>query len=53
MFRHQHSGRLNFQAEVNITVFSTQAYPIQNAQLAQHLYHIDRVEQWEDALNKP
>ncbi|KGQ52263.1 hypothetical protein IO46_06650 [Gallibacterium anatis] len=39
-------------SEVNITVFSTQAYPIQNAQLAQHLYHIDRVEQWEDALSQ-
>ncbi|KGQ62480.1 TIGR03757 family integrating conjugative element protein [Gallibacterium anatis] len=37
---------------VNITVFSTQAYPIQNAQLAQHLYHLDRVEQWEDALSQ-
>ncbi|MDY4593674.1 MAG: TIGR03757 family integrating conjugative element protein [[Pasteurella] aerogenes] len=39
-------------SEVNITVFSTQAYPIQNAQLAQHLYHLDRVEQWEDALSQ-
>lgn len=39
-------------SEVNITVFSTQAYPIQNAQLAQHLYHLDHVEQWEDELSQ-
>lgn len=39
-------------SEVNITVFSTQAYPIKNPQLAQHLYYLDSVEQWEDQLSQ-
>ncbi|WP_249960599.1 TIGR03757 family integrating conjugative element protein [Histophilus somni] len=39
-------------SEVNITVFSTQAYPIQNAQLAHRLYHLDSVEQWEEQLSQ-
>lgn len=33
--------------EVRISVFSTQAYSIKNAQLAQHIYQLDKVEIWE------
>lgn len=33
--------------EVQISVFSTAAYPIQNAQLAHTMHYLDDVEQWE------
>ncbi|MDY4281314.1 MAG: TIGR03757 family integrating conjugative element protein [[Pasteurella] mairii] len=42
----------NQDYRVKISVFSTQPYPIQNAQLAQHFYHLDKVEQWEEQISQ-
>ncbi|MFZ7187129.1 TIGR03757 family integrating conjugative element protein [Avibacterium avium] len=38
--------------DVSITVFTTAAYPITHKQLADNLYLLDRVEQWESRISK-
>ncbi|OOF38283.1 MULTISPECIES: TIGR03757 family integrating conjugative element protein [Rodentibacter] len=39
-------------SEVQISVFSTTAYPIQNAQLAHAIHYLDGVEQWEARFSR-